>query len=308
MKKQELINKCIEYNIKNYENKTNKELIDLLNTNECYIQNTGKNRNIIDKFYTNEDIVNKCYLLVYDNLKIDKNDIIIEPSAGNGAFIKIIQKLCDNYLFYDLYPEHSDISKQDFLKLDLSFLEKYKNIHFIGNPPFGKQSSLALKFIKHLSKVASSFSFILPKSFKKDSYKNKIPLNFHLINECELPTNSFNINEKIYDVPCIFQIWEKKTYNRHIEDKLTPYKFVFVTKDKNPDISFRRVGAVAGKIDINTDKSIQSHYFIKFDKSVNKDIIIPLLQKIKFLDNVSANEYPSISKQQLIKEFNSILT
>ena len=41
-----------------------------------------------------------------------------------------------------------DIKKQDYLKLNYNkFLNKYNNIHIIGNPPFGKQSSLAKKFI-----------------------------------------------------------------------------------------------------------------------------------------------------------------
>jgi hypothetical protein len=61
------------------------------------------------------------------------------------------------------------------------------------------------------------------------------------------------------------QIWEKKTHNRVVLEKLEPTNFIFVEKTDNPDISFRRVGVNAGTIDTNIDeKSIQSHYFVKF--------------------------------------------
>ena len=63
-----------------------------------------------------------------------------------------------------------------------------------------------------------------------------------------------------------FQIWEKKTTKRIIPEKLIPKKFSFVKKEEPHDISFRRVGVYAGRIDKETEnKSFQSHYFIKFN-------------------------------------------
>ena len=49
-----------------------------------------------------------------------------------------------------------------------------RKIHVIGNPPFGRQSSLAIKFIKKSCSFSDTISFILPKSFKKDSMKKSI--------------------------------------------------------------------------------------------------------------------------------------
>ena len=82
-------------------------------------------------------------------INISKDDLIIEPSAGNGSFIENIKKITENYKFYDLEPENKEIIKQDFLYFDFVELkQKYKNIHIIGNTPFGRQSSLSIKFIK----------------------------------------------------------------------------------------------------------------------------------------------------------------
>jgi len=270
------------------------------------IQQSGLKRNTIDKYYTKIDVVQLCINLIKNNITIDKNDIIIEPSAGNGSFIDEIKKIADNYYFYDIEPENEEIIKQDFL--NLSFNNPFnKNIHIIGNPPFGRQSSLAIKFIRKASLIAFSISFILPKSFKKESLKNKIPLNFHLISEIDLPEKSFLINDREIDVPCIFQIWIKKDYNRPINNKEEPLNFSFVKKEENPHISFRRVGVNAGNIDTDIkNKSVQSHYFIKFnnDKSIEDNIRV--LNQLKFdFNNTVASK--SISKQELIVKFNQFL-
>ena len=76
----------------------------------------GKHINL-DKFYTNNDIVDICYDAIKTHLNIDKKELIIEPSAGNGAFINIIKKLSNNHGFYDIKPENSEIIKKDFLDL-----------------------------------------------------------------------------------------------------------------------------------------------------------------------------------------------
>ncbi len=271
-------------------------------------QDTGLKRDTTDKYYTKLDIVEDCKVQIEKHINIKENDLVIEPSAGNGSFIKIIKELTKNHKFYDLIPENKEIIKQDFLLLDVDkIIEPYKKIHIIGNPPFGRQSSLAIQFIKKCCEFADTISFILPKSFKKDSNKAKFDKFFHLIYEKDLPENSFSVNGDDCDVPCVFQIWKKKKTERIIPDKIEPKNFKFVDKTELHDISFRRVGVYAGKIDKETDdKSIQSHYFIKFtnNKSVNDNI--KLLEKINFDFNNTVGP-KSISKQELIKEFNKYI-
>jgi len=269
----------------------------------------GLNRNIIDKYYTKESIVKLCLEFVKNNININKDDLCIEPSAGNGSFIPGIKILFNNYIFYDLEPENTEITKQNYLTGDYESLNnKFSNIHIIGNPPFGRQSSLAIKFIKKSCVFCSSISFILPKSFKKESLKNKFPINFHLIFEIDMPYKSFLVDGVEHDVPCVFQIWKKKAFNRIILNKLEPVNFIFVKKVENPDISFRRVGVNAGLIDIHIDKkSIQSHYFIKFTNNKNTDENIKLLSKIAYAFNNTVGP-KSISKQELIFKFNPLLS
>jgi hypothetical protein len=277
------------------------------------MQTTGLNRDTIDKFYTKDIVVQLCIQNIQQYITIDYDiDVIIEPSAGNGSFIDSVSKLCSNCLFYDIQPEHTSIIKQDYLLLDHSQLpipDLHSKYHIIGNPPFGRQSSLAIKFIKHSAEFCDSISFILPKSFKKNSMQKHFPQHFHLVYQCDLDSNSFIINNSLEkDVPCVFQIWQKKTYDREIVTKLEPNGFTFVKREDNPDISLRRVGVYAGKIDIDNlhKKSIQSHYFIKFDDlNIDKAEIITKLNTIVFPSNNTVGP-KSISKQEIIKEFNHL--
>jgi hypothetical protein len=268
------------------------------------MQKIGLNRNTIDKYYTKLDVVNQCIDIIKHKLNINKNDIIIEPSAGNGAFIDKIKEISNNYYFYDINPEHNDVIKKDFLTLEIKKADN--KIHIIGNPPFGRQSSTAIKFIKKCCSFASSISFILPKSFKKDSMKKHFLKNYHLISEVDISNNAFLVNNIEYDVPCVFQIWEYRNEERITPLLLEPKNFKFVEKEDSPDISFRRVGVNAGAISKEIDnKSFQSHYFIKF---INKDIDINIdkLKEVKFNNNNTVGP-KSISKQELIKEFNKFI-
>jgi hypothetical protein len=281
------------------------------------MQTTGLKRDTIDKFYTKPSVAIQCCQIIQQYITFNPDiDIIIEPSAGNGSFIEPITKITNNYLFYDILPEHSQIIQQDYLNIDLStiiFPDIYTKIHIIGNPPFGRQSSLAIKFIKQSAIFCDTISFILPKSFKKESMQKHFPLKFHLVHQMDLEDNSFIINSQTKedkDVPCVFQIWEKRDYDRDSLIMSLPNKFSFVKKDECPDISFRRVGVNAGTIDCNKieEKSIQSHYFIKFnlDLDIDKTTAINQLKNICFEHNNTVGP-KSISKQEIIKAFNDIL-
>ena len=84
--------------------------------------------------------------LFHETISVDKDDFIIEPSAGNGSFSQFLQEYT-NLKAYDLFPEKEGIIQQDFFTLDIDPL-KEEECHVLGNPPFGRQSSLAKRFIK----------------------------------------------------------------------------------------------------------------------------------------------------------------
>lgn len=271
-------------------------------------QEKGLSRNTTDKYYTIQSIVSNVVEMAKNYLNINKlNDMIIEPSAGNGSFLSSLKDICNNCIFLDILPEHPDIEKQDYLQFKVPNNLHGGKIHIVGNPPFGRQSSLAIKFIKHSAKFADSISFILPKSFKKESMSRHFPINFHLILEFDIPDNSFIVNDETHNVPCVFQIWERRNEMRKIVERETPKNFKFVKKNEPHDISFRRVGVYAGKVETDTtNKSEQSHYFIKLDKEITEELLIEL-NNIDYKNKNDTVGARSISKNELIREFNLII-
>ena len=146
-----------------------------------HAQLTGLKRDVLDKYYTAPHAVTHCMEKIHEYLVIYEDDLCIEPSAGNGSFMSDIKTLGCASMFYDLEPEHPEIVKQDYLEIDTSsWKQMYNRIHVIGNPPFGRQSSMAVRFIKKSVAYADSVSFILPRSFKKCSMQRYFPDNFHL--------------------------------------------------------------------------------------------------------------------------------
>jgi hypothetical protein len=68
------------------------------------LQSTGLNRNTIDKFYTSIEVVKLCMDNFTKHIIVSESDLIIEPSAGNGAWIDELKKLSAKCLFYDIMP------------------------------------------------------------------------------------------------------------------------------------------------------------------------------------------------------------
>lgn len=285
-----------------------------------------KRKNNLEKFYTVEDCVQKCISRIKKHVRISKTkDIVLEPSAGSGAFVSGLKKLCKNSIFLDIEPEGplydgGIIRKQDFLQYDVEndFASTFSNtwgcgkIHTIGNPPFGRQSSLARKFIKKASAFSSTISFILPRSFKKESLQSCFPRNFHLVCCEDIEKDSFIIDGEIHNVPCVFQIWERRDHDRNVDIPPTPISFDFVKKNSlpPPDIAFRRVGVNCGKVSNDIDAaSAQSNYFIRLHKGLCepfKGNLLETLNKVTYAGKEFTVGPRSISKSECIKGINSV--
>lgn len=264
----------------------------------------GIKRDTIDKFYTKGSIASMCVKEFKRVVKIGKDDLIIEPSAGSGAFIPSIKRITKNAIFYDILPENEEIVKQDFLKVSTKPFLNIR-VHAIGNPPFGRKSADARMFIRKCCEFCQSVSFILPRTFMKKGYQTCFPLNFHLVREIIIPDNSFTVDGSEHDVACVFQVWEKNNKNRARVKKIKPIGYSFVKKNDNPDVSIRRVGNRAGKVSRDfSKKNENTHYFLKFREGIDVDAIIAKLNKSRYsVHNVGAK---SISKQQFISKLNKV--
>ncbi len=292
----------------------------------------GKKRDPKDQFYTNVGISAHCIEVFQSIVDVALDDILLEPSAGSGSFSDYLLEQCYNVHAYDIEPKKDYIKKQNYLEFDHS---KYNNktVHCIGNPPFGPQSSLAKKFIKYSCKFCETIAFILPKSFRKDSFQKSFPLNFHLVKEIDLPKNAFIIDGKNHHVPCVFQIWVKKDTERYIEPIVEENGFHFISKPElkdthfdgggnpvkrenifteEPDFGILRAGGgkKCGRISRDYKDGIacypEAWLFIKIDDDYDKDKFYGEYKKIDWIDdsNVGAR---SIDKQKFIRGINKVL-
>ena len=308
-------------------------------------QDTGKYRtNTKDQFYTSPSVAKKCIQILISKLHDDALHsplpvlplsayLWVEPSAGNGAFLNSIPDTYDK-IGIDIEPGsgagNANIVKQDFLTWvppAQKTKTNQKPVIIFGNPPFGRQSSLAKAFIAHSCKIASisTIAFILPRSFVKPSMSCAFESHFHCIHSSEVERNAFVLwgsdgdgggggAGASYDVPCVFQIWQKRSVPRIVPEKITEKGFQYVKEIDPRDIVIRRVGVYAGRCfhgDINsaTEYNKQTHYFIKLDEQ------FVAVQHIKqIVDKVNAHVFPtnttgprSLSKPEINIVLNAVL-
>tara|TARA_R110000772_G_scaffold99174_3_gene198931 strand:- start:39812 stop:40579 length:768 start_codon:yes stop_codon:yes gene_type:complete len=248
----------------------------------------------LDQFFTNSNIVDMCIATI----NLDEYDIIIEPSAGAGAFYN---KLPNNKIGIDLCPRIDGLIKKDYLTF--TPLTDDNKLLVIGNPPFGKNSSLAVKFFNHSAKFANTIAFILPRTFRKFSIINRLCENYHLELETILPIDSFHLPDGTeYGVPCVWQVWKLGPIRQKMYIRTVHPDFQFVKDKSDADFLIQRVGANAGLTHKNFNKSSSSHYLIK-----GGDLVYQIMKKIDWTKNNSPKYdtagNPSITKNELIEEY-----
>jgi hypothetical protein len=269
------------------------------------MQGTGKDRDTKDQFYTKRSIAESCVKDILESLPWASSALWIEPSAGAGAFLGIYG---GETIALDLEPKAAGVVTQDFLKWFSPSATSCSKRIFFGNPPFGRQGSIAKKFLRHACEQgADALAFILPRSFMKPSMYGCILPSFHLIKQVELPKNSFEVNKEPYDVPCIFQIWEKQVENRAIVEKEEADGFVYVKPGEAYDLAFRRVGGDAGKTFLRgeTEPSVQSHHFLKFDEGIDVADIQKRVNRHIFPSNTTGPR--SLSKPEINAVLNKLI-
>ena len=254
----------------------------------------------LDQYYTSPEVA-KYFTKKVTSLLGD-NALFIEPSAGVGAFVEALEGKCIKS--FDLSPMLADTVEKDFLTTTQEDFDG--GVHFIGNPPFGKNSSLAVKFFNHCAKYGESISFILPKTFKKIFFKERLNPYTHLVFEEDCPKNSFQLDGENYDVPCVFQVWIKKGHKREMPSVVDSPPWV-VTDKENADLFIRRVGGCAGKVldkKIDSLSSSTTYYLKMLDNDVDNKVksVYPLLKDIA--SNTAGVRSISLKEIQYVLENN----
>lgn len=259
----------------------------------------------LDQFYTKDQIADSFFREFIEPLD-DGKFLFLEPSAWTGAFFRKLPK--DRRFGLDLEPKSPWVVRWDFFEIDFKTILWWKgDIIAVWNPPFWKNSSLALKFLNTCGKFSKYVCFILPKTFKKNSFKNKIDENLHLVSEKDVPKDSFTINGRDCNVPCVFQVWKRCDIKREkIVEPIEHRDFIFVGKMENPDFAIRRVWVRAWTVIEDFEKFKEaSHYYVRTIR--NKREVLSILKSLDLREvawNTAGN--PSLSKREIIAAYQKV--
>ena len=269
----------------------------------------------LDKFYTIRSYAKKCIDRVFDMYPCDTFDFILEPSAGNGSFYD--QLHVENKLGLDICPETENLMKMDFFQYIPPPL--YKRILVIGNPPFGRVSSTAIKFFNHASRWAQVIAFIIPRTFRKASVQNKLHKSFHLVHDEDVPTNPCSFTPKIM-VKCCFQIWEKRSVERkHIHLPTTHHDWTFLswgpfdnngqpTPPNGADFAIRAYGGKIGHIQQEglEDLRPKSWHWIQCNH-IKKETLISRFSQLDYSNSLNTARQNSMGRGELVALYSNFI-
>lgn len=262
----------------------------------------------LDKFYTLPEVAKGCIQLVSTCYNWKEWDLVLEPSAGNGSFL--LQIPTQNRIGIDIAPDHEQIQEQDFFAYTPP--ENAKRIMVIGNPPFGKCSSLAVKFFQHASKWADVIAFIVPRTFRRISIQNKLNPYFHLRIDMEIPNEPCAFTPPMM-AKCCFQVWERKTTRRNYVELVKSHRdwnfLPFGEKDSNhqptvpsnPDFAIRAYGGKCGEIVIDGLNNLRPKSWHWISSNIEKNELIRRFRTLDYSICQETARQNSIGRGELVK-------
>ena len=169
----------------------------------------------LDQFYTHPDIGKRFVEKIDELYDLRSFDHVIEPSMGEGFIYDFLPT--ENRIGLDLEKNHPDCLEGDFLewvpeKSGIEFDPLFgvrPNIAFVGNPPFGSASGLALDFFERCSYYGDVVCFIIPRSWMRLGIHKRIPSDFGLYWQAVLPNYAFLYNGQPHPVRCVAQCWSR---------------------------------------------------------------------------------------------------
>jgi predicted RNA methylase len=241
----------------------------------------------LDQYYTQASVAAYFYGIFLEHFDPDKFHLV-EPSAGTGSFFRLMPA---GSVAFDVEPKGLGIEMADFLEIHI---ESNRPLACVGNPPFGRNSSMAVRFFNHAALQANVIALILPRTFRKASVENRLARDFHLLHEEAVPDRAFLFRGRPYNVPAIFQIWCRSDQPRALRSVATEHPDFEFTTPNRARFAIQRVGARAGRIHHNFNLSPAAHYFIRGDVEAT----MRHLDFASVVGNVAGN--PSLSKSEIV--------
>lgn len=268
----------------------------------------------LDQFYTIPIIAKGCIQRVGDRYRWSNWGLVIEPSAGNGSFLT--QLPTEKRIGLDLSPQHPEIIQQDFLQYIPPPTED--PILVIGNPPFGRTSSLAIKFFQHAAQWSNVIAFIVPRTFRRISVHNKLPRSFHLIWDEDIPSEPCSFHPPMA-AKCCFQIWERKVHARPfiILPMIHPdWEFMRLgpkdtqgqpTPPMGADFAIRAYGGVCGEIVETGLRNLCPKSWHWISARIDRVVLCNRFQSLDYTVSQDTARQNSIGKGELVRLYSALV-
>lgn len=265
----------------------------------------------LDQFYTLPAVATACSIALVEVMSArgvaPEACFFVEPSAGAGAFLPPLAGF--PHLALDIDPHNPNVIEVDFIESGAALAVAAaagRPCVVVGNPPFGKNASLALRFVNHAATFADWVAFILPRTFEKSLFQDRVHPRLHLELSVPLEKESFTHAGQPYAVPVVFQVWRRRDGDRAraASSSMTHRDFAFVADSSAAAFAFQRVGAAAGKVSTEgLEKSWRSHYFIQPRKGCPRDVrtILASIDWTAVKHRTAGN--PSIGKRELVAAY-----
>jgi hypothetical protein len=164
-----------------------------------------------EQYFTDPDLAERCVRFAQELVNFSEFSLFVEPSAGDGSFFRLLPPECR--VGIDIHPRDEMVVEADFLSWTPPRSDK---IIIIGNPPFGQRAAIAFDFLEHACALAEVVAFILPRSFMKYTFQNRVNPMFHLLGSlnCE---EFYGPSGERHSVKTVFQVWQRGEYERALE-------------------------------------------------------------------------------------------
>ena len=222
-------------------------------------------------------------------LKSATEDVYFNNFKRNPAYTSIIPGIDNkNFIYYGKkYLEIIDKSNFDFNKLSL-----IKKNDIVGNdyledygPPFGKISTVTLRYLKVLLEIESIFG--------KIDGKNIVEIGVGYGGQCLLFMNYFKPKSyTLIDLPEVLQLC-KRYLAEYNNINFVPYDQI---NNEHYDL------AISNYAFSECDKNIQLKYIDIFKNSKNGYITYNQISNLFGIDSLSANEFKNIMNCKFMEE------
>ena len=158
-----------------------------------------------EQIYTTPTLAARCMERLRDRVDLTSFDLLLEPCAGAGAFFDLLP--ADRRIGIDIDPRSRGIERADFRTWEPP--SAGGRILTVGNPPFGQRGALAVEFLNRACAFSEVVAFILPRSFQKYTFQDRVHPSFHLVDAMECD-EFVDPTDQPVTVNTVFQIWERQ--------------------------------------------------------------------------------------------------